>query len=178
MWYCNFKVHKKNNHDNIPPVRPIISGSGAITENISLYVDHHIKDLATKHKSYLQDTPHFLRVIDKINQGPKLPINAVLVTSDIIGAYLNIPHEDGINCLNEVLEERDDKTIPSNLLVKLMELIQNYNIFEFHDEQLWKQLIGIAMGIHPAPSLANIYIARMLDEAIIRLGEKYGENGE
>ena len=34
------------------------------------------------------------------------------------------------------------------------------------------------MGILPAPSLANIYIARRLDEAIIRLGEKYGENGE
>ena len=128
-FYCNFKVHKKNSHDNIPPVRTIISGSGAITENISLYVDHHIKDPATKHKSYLQDTPHFLRVIDKINQGPKLPTNTVLVTSDVIGAYLNIQHEDGINCVNEVLEERDDKTIPSNFLVKLMELIKNYNIF-------------------------------------------------
>ena len=31
------------------------------------------------------------------------------------------------------------------------------------------------MGIHPAPSLANIYIARRLDEAIMRLGEKYSE---
>ena len=168
---------QEKNHDNIPPVRPIISGSGAITENISVYVDHHIKDLSTKHKSYLQDTPHFLRIIDKVNQGPKLPANALLVTSDITGLYLNIPHEDGISCHNEVLEERDDKTIPSNFLVKLMELIQNYNIFEFHDGQLWKQLIGIAMGIHPAPSLANIYIAWRLDEAIKRLGDKYGENG-
>ena len=177
-FYCNYKEHKKKIHDNIPPVRPIISGSGAITENISVYVDHHIKDLSTKHKSYLQDTPHFLRIIDNVKQGPKLPANALLVTSDITGAYLNIPHEDGISCHNEVLEERDDKTIPSNFLVKLMELIQNYNIFEFHDGQLWKQLIGIVMGIHPAPSLANIYIARRLDEAIKSLGDKYGENGD
>ena len=35
--YCNYKEHKKKIHDNIPPVRPIISGSGAITENISVY---------------------------------------------------------------------------------------------------------------------------------------------
>ena len=30
----------------------------------------------------------------------------MLVTSDIIGAYQNIPQEDGIDCLFEVLEER------------------------------------------------------------------------
>ena len=56
-----------------------------------------------------------------------------------------------------------------------MELIQDYNIFEFHDGQLWKQLVRVAMGIHLAPSLANIYIARRLDEALMRLGEKYSE---
>ena len=39
-FYCNFKVHKNCNH--IPPVRPINSGSGSITENITLFVNHHI----------------------------------------------------------------------------------------------------------------------------------------
>ena len=53
-----------------------------------------------------------------------------------------------------------------------------YNIFEFHDGQLWKQLIGVAMGIHPAPSFANIYLARRLDEAIRAIAEKYGQNGQ
>ena len=56
-FYCNFKVHKQTEHGEIPPVRPIISGSGAITENISIFVEHHIVDLSTKHQSYLQDTP-------------------------------------------------------------------------------------------------------------------------
>ena len=36
-FYCNFKVHKNKYHNTIPPVRPIISASGGITENISLY---------------------------------------------------------------------------------------------------------------------------------------------
>ena len=174
---CNYKVHKANNDDKIPPVRSIISSSGSITENISIYLDHHIKDLSTKHSTYLQDTPHFLRVIEKVNKGPKLPKNAMLVTADITGAYKNIPHEDGNNCLHEELEERSDKTIPSAFLVKLLDLIQKYNIFEFHDGQLWKQLVDVAMGIHPAPSIANIYIARRLDEAIKRLGYKHGEDG-
>ena len=34
------------------------------------------------------------------------------------------------------------------------------------------------MGIHPAPSFANIYLARRLDEAIRAIAEKYGENGQ
>ena len=125
------------------------------------------------HDTYL----HFLRVIDEVNKGPKLQINAMLVTSDVEGAYLNIPHEDRNNGLNEALEERSDKNIPSSFLVKLLDLIQRNNIFEFHDGQLWKQLVGVAMGIHQAHSLANIYLARRLDEAIKRLGYKHGEGG-
>ena len=58
-----------------------------------------------------------------------------------------------------------------------MDLVQKYNIFEFHDGKLWKQLIGVAMGIHPAPSYANIYLAKRIDEAITRLGYKYETNG-
>ena len=43
VFYYNFKVHKQNEHDNsFPPVRPIISGSGSVTENISLYVENFI----------------------------------------------------------------------------------------------------------------------------------------
>ena len=94
----------------------------------------------------------------------------MLVTSDITNAYHNIPQEDGSDCLREVLDQRENQTIPSELLVKLMDLVQKYNIFEFHDGQLWKQLIGVAMGIHPAPSYANIYLAKRIDEAITRLG--------
>ena len=35
-FYCNFKVHKETEHNTVPPVRAIISGSRSITENISL----------------------------------------------------------------------------------------------------------------------------------------------
>ena len=60
-----------------------------------------------------------------------------------------------------------------------MDLIQQHNIFEFHNGQLWKQLIGIAMGIHPAPPpFANIYLARRIDKQIHILAHKYGKNGK
>ena len=92
------------------------------------------------------------------------------VTADIIGAYTNIPHEDGSKCLGEVLEERSDKKIPTDVIVSLMELVQKYNIFEFHDGMLWKQEIGVAMGPHPSPSYANIYLAKRIEKYISELG--------
>ena len=57
--YMNFKVHKQHTH--IPTPRPIVSWSGSITENIALFVENHIKHIATKHETYLQDTPDFLK---------------------------------------------------------------------------------------------------------------------
>ena len=48
-----FKVHKPNPENKAPPERPIISGSGSITENPSLFVKHHLKELATKHDTYI-----------------------------------------------------------------------------------------------------------------------------
>jgi hypothetical protein len=64
-FYEMFKVHKKG---KTPPQRPIISGSGSVTEISSLFVDHHIKNFATQHPSFLQDTPDFLRSLDGLNK--------------------------------------------------------------------------------------------------------------
>ena len=118
-FYANFKIHKPHIEKSAPPIRPIVSGSGSITENLGVYVDHHIKNIAKKHASYIQDTPDFLRKINKINQGPKLPDNEILFTMDITGAYTNIPQEDGTACLEEALNEREDRQFHQNLLPKL-----------------------------------------------------------
>ena len=153
-----------------PPPRPIISGSGSMTENIGIYVDHNIKHMANKHESYLQDTPHFLRIIDEINKGQELPENALLVTMDVTGAYTNIPQEDGTQCLRKTL----DNSKKSDFIIKLMELLLKHNLFEFH-EATWRQEIGTAMGVHPAPSYANIYLAKRINLRIIQLARELRE---
>ena len=61
---------------HIPRVRPIVSGSGSIVENLSKFVDFYLKDLANKHKSYIQDTPDFIRQVEKLNAKEKLPESA------------------------------------------------------------------------------------------------------
>ena len=44
--------------------------------------------------------------------------------------------------------------------------------------KLWKQLIGVAMGIHPAPPFANIYLAKRIDKQIEKFAFKYGKDGK
>ena len=38
-FYCNFKIHKPHEYMTTPPPRPIITGSGTITENIAIFIE-------------------------------------------------------------------------------------------------------------------------------------------
>ena len=157
-FYCNFKVHKPHEHGKAPPERPIISGSGSLTEGIATFVNHHIKEIGTKHETYLKDTPDFLRLIEKINQGQKLSSNAMLVTMDAIGLYTNIIHNEGIACMKTELNKRKNIEVPTDFILKLLHIILHNNVFEFHNTY-WKQNIGAAMGSKPIPHYANTFMA-------------------
>ena len=167
-FYMKFKVHKTHEEGKVPPPRPIVSCNNSITENIGLYVEHQIKELSTKHETYLKDTPEFLRAIDSINKGQKLPKKALLVAIDAIGLYTNIPKEDVIDSLSKTLEERENKTIPTRFILDLMELILKYSIFSFNSEY-FQQEIGAAMGSRPIPHYANNFMAKKIDRIIIDL---------
>jgi hypothetical protein len=169
-FYCNFKVHKEYEHKKAPKPRAIISGSGSITENASLFVQHHIQQVSQSHPSYLQDTPDFLREIDKINDGPRLPKNAKLISMDVIGLYDNIPNQEGIDSLGEALEERKDPKVPTGFIQRMMEIVLDWNLFEFHEAE-YIQKVGVAMGIHPAPNYADIFMAKRVDKKIIEIIE-------
>ena len=173
-FYQLFKVHKPHEPGKAPPERPIISGSGSVTENLSLFVDNFIKDISTKHPAHLQDTPDFLRAIEEINQRGPLPNNAILVSIAESALYTNIPQDEGIEAVREALQERDDLKIPSEFLVRMLELVLKYNIFEFNKE-LFLQMIGTAMGTRAAPSYANIFMARKIDQKILDLASNLNQ---
>ena len=130
-FYCNFKIHKP--HQHIPPVRAIISGSGSILENPSKYVDYFLKDLATKHEAYLQDTPEFIRHIEDINKKGRLPENAILATFDVI-ALFNIPQEEGTLSAEHALNERDQQTVPTEYIIAMLKIVLKNNIFSFDEK--------------------------------------------
>ena len=156
-FYQTFKIHKSHDPPKLPPGRPIVSGCNSITENISLYVDHHSKSLVPLMPSYIQDTPDFLRKLEALKV-TKLPSNTVPITIDVTGLYTNIPHEQGLETLRQALDTREDKTVPTDFLIKLMHHVLSANTFEFNSK-LYLQLIGTAMGTRAAPTFSNLYMA-------------------
>ena len=171
-FYETFKVHKSHTPGETLPERPIISGSGSITENVSLFVEHYLKETAKSHPTFLQDTPDFLRFIEEVNNEGPLPENTILASIDVTGLYTNIPQDEGLQAVGDALDG-NKLPFPKEFLVNLLELTLKYNIFQFNSE-LFLQIIGTAMGIRPAPSHADIFMAR-IDKLATSLGTKFGE---
>ena len=104
--------------------------------------------------SYIWDSGDF---IDKIKRIRKVPQGSFLVTADVVGLYLSIPHKEGILALKSKLEEQTSSKIPTNDLVKLAEFVLKNNFFEFNNE-IKQQISGTAIGTKFAPPYACIYM--------------------
>ena len=139
--YFRGLVHKDHVPGEVPPLHPIISRSGSITEAISHYVQDQIKDISKRHPSYLKGTPDFLRFLKDIGD---LPDGAILATVNVSALYSNIKREDAVEAVRKALETRVDKTVPASFILELLDLVLKCNVFEF-DRQLFLQLIGTAM---------------------------------
>ena len=159
-FYLLPKIHKRL--QNVPG-RPVISNSGYYTENISAFLEFHLKPLAQKVKSYIKDTNDFLR---KMATLPPLPDDIILCTIDVVGLYPNIPHDEGLIALRKSLESREDKTISTDSLMDLADCVFKNNIFE-HNLSFFKQLRGTAVCTKMAPPYAIIFMGG-LEERILQ----------
>ena len=74
-----------------------------------------------------------------------IPENAVLVTADVVGLYPSIPHEEGLKALREVLDKREQHTIPTSELIRIADFVLKNNYFEFNG-QVKQQIFGTAIG--------------------------------
>ena len=94
------KIHKRLY--NVPR-RPVISNCGYYTENISSFLDFHLQPIAKKVKSYIK------YILTKLFSLTNLPDSSLLYTTDLVGLYPNIPHDEGLSALRERLNEREKK---------------------------------------------------------------------
>ncbi len=68
--------------------RPIVSGIGSLTENISSYVDFYIKAIVPMLSSYVRDSIDFIESL----YGVDFAVDDVLLaTFDVQSLYTNIP---------------------------------------------------------------------------------------
>ena len=121
------------------------------TDNISAFLEFHLKPLAQKVKSY-KDNNDFLRRITNL---PLLPNEIILCTIDVAGLYPNIPRDECLIALRKSLESSEDKTISTDSLMDLAECVLKNNIFE-HNSSFFKQLRRTAIGTKLAPPYAMV----------------------
>ena len=104
--------------------------------------------------SYVKDSGDFIK---KINNLHSIPQNAILMTANVVGLYPSIPHEVGLRALRESLDKRDEKTIPTEELLKMAEFLLKNNYFEFGNK-IKQQISGTAIGTKFAPPYACIFM--------------------
>ena len=139
-FYCNFKVHKEHRVGYAPPVRPIVSGSGSILENIGQFITFNLKKVANKHRTFIQDTPDFLRKAEDFNNSGSLPEKAIVVTLDVSALYTNMEKDESIEAIKNTLAEANYNDISIGFILRLLELMLDNNMFTFNDK-LYKQII-------------------------------------
>ena len=93
------------------PGRPVISNNGKSAENVSSYLDYHLKSLILNVPHILEDTRDFVNCIQDLSD---LTENSILVCFDDIGLYPYVPHKEGIETMAEYLEARLHKTVSAN----------------------------------------------------------------
>ena len=148
-FYILPKIHKPG-----IPGRPIVASNNSPTENISKFVDFHLKPLVHHIPSFVQDTSDFLRKIFKFTN---LPANTILASLDVTTLYTNIPHAEGIEACRSSLDNRQLCSPPTDDITSLIELILTKNSFQF-DHSHYLQIQGTAMGTRMAPSYANLFM--------------------
>ena len=104
--------------------------------------------------SYMKDTSNFL---SKLKNLGKIPENAFLVTADVVGLYLSIPHDKGLEVLSKQFNTFDNRSIPTEDLVEMAEFALKNNHFEFNST-VKHQISGTAIGTKFAPLYACIFM--------------------
>ena len=110
----------------------------------------------------MKDTNDFLR---KLQNLPKLPDDAILCTIDVVRLYPNILNDESLLCLKKALDKRRNKTVPTESLIELAQIVLKKYYFEFND-RFRKQKEGTAIETKFALPYAIIVMAPLEKESL------------
>ena len=142
------KIHKAGH-----PGRPLVSSISSPTSKISEYVDFHLQPYTSEIKSHIKDTKQFLNELDKIPASQSK--DSYLVTLDVRSLYTNIPNEERIHIIKNLLQQKQSNL--TSAIIAFLWLILTLNNFIFNATN-YLQLSGVAMGTKCAVIYANLFM--------------------
>ncbi|XP_075709805.1 uncharacterized protein LOC142743193 [Rhinoderma darwinii] len=165
------KIHKSVSS---PPGRPIISGIGSLTSNLSHFIDLHLQPFVLELPSFLKDSSQLIRDLNNFNGSYNFS-KVSFLTADVSALYLNIPHTLGIEAMSHFLSSEIRIPIEqNNFLLQCIDFILQHNTFMF-ENKYYRQIKGCAMGSRFAPSYANLFMG-MFEENYIWCEHPFREN--
>ena len=86
-----------------------------------------------------------------------------MVTANVVSLYSSIPHDIGLEALRRTLDDRVNKKIGTEDLIKMAEFVLKNNYFEFNGK-VKQDLSGTAIGTSFAPPCACIFMDQVKTE--------------
>ena len=110
------------------PGRPVIANNGTATENISAFIDCHLKTIVPTVLHIREDTRDFL---SRLNELCEIPENAYLEWFDVVGSYPHQPYEENLEILKCCLDKGEDQWVSSENLCGLVKMILKHIILNW-----------------------------------------------
>ena len=88
------------------------------TMGISRFVHHHLQLVVKQIPSYIKDTNHFANKVNNFS----VPINPILVTTDVKSLYTSIPNNEGIVAIKKIYDKYFHKTLPTTIIALILTL--------------------------------------------------------
>ncbi|XP_071153747.1 uncharacterized protein [Mytilus edulis] len=149
---ANPKLHKRNH-----PVRTIINGRNHPTEKIAEIVENELSENVRNLPTYIKDTTDFLNKLNAIQQ--PLPDNAIMFCLDVNKLYPSVPRKEAREACKSALENRTNTSIPTEDVLKMMDLVIENNNFSFNGKH-FLQTEGTAIGSHLGMNCACTYLGQ------------------
>ena len=117
------------------PGRPVIWNCyKCYTENISSFIEYHLKPLAQNVKSYIRDSNDFSSKLASLSP---LPDDVILCTRDVVGLYSDITHDEVLIATRKALDLQKRKRISTESLIESAECVLKNRILK-HSRSFYK----------------------------------------
>ena len=159
----------------IPPLREIVSCSGSNTEGLGKLVDSFTRPVDESCSSFLQDTPHLLRLIEQLNSVGPQPEGTFIFSLDVVALYPSVPTSRGPDVLKKRLLKAGLSAGLVDWVTRSTRALLECNTFEY-DSKLYTQKDGAGIGQPQACSYAGIFMAEVEEEGLRKYKQRGGSN--
>ncbi|XP_075158034.1 uncharacterized protein LOC142231304 [Haematobia irritans] len=150
------------------PLRPIVSSINVPCYGLSKYIGQILRKLVSEKYNIKNSLQLKNNLKDLI-----LDKNEILVSFDVISLFTNIPIHTAIQIIMKKWDIINDITkIPRSKFLEILKFCLMDNNYFIFDNHVYKQVFGMPMGNPPSPTIADIVLDNLLDEALTELREK------